>query len=91
MALKALLLKIDGRVQGVSYRAAMKDAADAAGVKGWVMNVSGGSVEAFIEGEEAAVEEVLSWAKRGPPAARVEAVAVEDSVPRGLTSFEVER
>ena len=64
-------LTIRGRVQGVGYRDAMIDAASAFGVRGWVRNRGDGSVEALIQGDDAAVERLLAWCRRGPPAARV--------------------
>jgi acylphosphatase len=66
-----LLVRVSGRVQGVGYRGGLRSAALAQGVSGWVRNRRDGSVEAVLQGEAAAVEAVLDWARRGPPAARV--------------------
>jgi acylphosphatase len=38
-----------------------------------------GSVEALVQGEPAAVEAVVAWARRGPPLARVTAVDVDEA------------
>jgi acylphosphatase len=70
-------LVIRGRVQGVGYRDAMVDAARAAGVAGFVRNAADGSVEALLQGDDAAVARVIAWAAQGPPHARVERVLVE--------------
>lgn len=67
-------LRIAGRVQGVGYRYALRCAALARGLTGWVRNRRDGSVEAVLQGEAANVEAVLAWAQRGPPAARVTGV-----------------
>ena len=64
-------LTIRGRVQGVGYRDARVDVACACGVCGWVRNRSDGTVEALIQGDDTAVEKLLAWCRRGPPAARV--------------------
>jgi acylphosphatase len=72
--LKARLLRIQGRVQGVGYRDWMVAEATAAGLSGWVRNRADGSVEALMAGEEAAVGAVLLAARRGPPAARVDRI-----------------
>jgi acylphosphatase len=64
-------LRISGRVQGVGYRAALAAAAASRGIAGWVRNRRDGSVEAVVQGDPGAVEEILAWARRGPPAARV--------------------
>ena len=67
-------LVIRGRVQGVGYRMAMTDAAVALGVNGWVRNRRDGTVEALVQGDDAAVERLLAWCRRGPPGARVTAI-----------------
>lgn len=66
-----LHVRISGRVQGVGYRDALRTKALACGVTGWVRNRRDGSVEAVIQGEPGALETLLAWARRGPPAARV--------------------
>jgi acylphosphatase len=70
-------LRIRGRVQGVGYRDALSDEALRRGVSGWVRNRTDGSVEAVLQGEAAKVAEVIAWARRGPPACRVDDVQVE--------------
>ncbi len=67
-------LTIRGRVQGVGYRYAMIEAAHAQGVAGWVRNRRDGTVEALVQGDERAVERLLTWCRRGPPGARVTAI-----------------
>ncbi len=64
-------LIITGRVQGVGYRDALRDAAEKHGVTGWVRNRRDGSVEALLQGAPDAVGTVVAWARRGPAAARV--------------------
>lgn len=70
-------LLITGRVQGVAYRASMAREAQVLGVTGWVRNRADGSVEAVIAGSPEQVAAMLAWARRGPPAAAVDHVAVE--------------
>ena len=65
---------VRGRVQGVGFRYAMVDAAERHGVAGWVRNRRDGTVEAFVQGEPAAVEAIVAWCHRGPPGGRVESV-----------------
>jgi acylphosphatase len=72
-------LTINGHVQGVGYRMAFADAANALGLHGWVRNRLDGSVEACVHGNAEAIAEIVTWAKNGPPAARVERVQVFDA------------
>jgi acylphosphatase len=67
-------LLIRGVVQGVGFREAMRDEAGRLGVTGWVRNRRDGSVEAMVDGSPGAVEAIVAWAHRGPPAALVTAV-----------------
>ena len=80
---------ITGRVQGVSYRAATASEARRLGLAGWVRNRVDGSVEAVIVGDDAAVGRMIEACRRGPTAARVDAVDVEpldlDVLPDGFT------
>jgi acylphosphatase len=62
---------VQGRVQGVSFRAALQEEAIRSGVEGWVRNRSDGSVEALLQGDERAVRKVVEWARLGPPRAEV--------------------
>jgi acylphosphatase len=64
-----------GRVQGVGFREGMLLVAARLRVVGWVRNRSDGTVEAVLRAEPAACEALLEWARRGPPAARVDRIA----------------
>lgn len=69
-----VLLRISGRVQGVGFRDALAREAGRLGVTGWVRNRADGGVEALAQGSPAALDRLEAWARRGPPAARVERV-----------------
>ena len=69
-------LHIFGLVQGVGFRYRFMEEAQYLGVTGWVRNRRGGSVEAMVAGAAEAVEALIAWARRGPPAASVERVEV---------------
>lgn len=84
-------LRIAGRVQGVGYRDSLRREALARGIAGWVRNRRDGTVEAVLQGDARGVEEVIAWARRGPPAARVDHVEAEDAggeYARPYSSFE---
>ena len=72
--MKAHLLRIEGRVQGVGYRDWLLREATAAGLSGWVRNRRDGAVEALLAGDEAMLGKVLMACRRGPSAARVERI-----------------
>ncbi len=74
MTTTALHLAIHGRVQGVNFRYSLALEAERLGLQGWVRNRSDGSVEAVARGPAAACEALARWARRGPPAARVDRV-----------------
>ena len=79
MQLRTLHLRISGRVQGVGFREAMCREAEQLGVTGWVRNRSDGTVEAMVQGKPDAVDKIIKWAYRGPDAAQVIEVQVEDA------------
>jgi len=70
-------LLISGRVQGVGFRYALQRKAERLGLAGWVRNRSDGSVEALAQGSPDAVNALTEWARRGPPAARVDDLKIE--------------
>ncbi|BAC91934.1 acylphosphatase [Gloeobacter violaceus] len=82
---------VGGKVQGVYFRAATREAAQRQGVAGWVRNLPDGRVEAVFEGPPAAVQRLIDWCRQGPPAAVVEQLRVAYELPEGLTHFEVLR
>lgn len=83
-------LTVGGHVQGVFYRASLKQQADLRQVRGWVRNLPDGSVAAVLQGSRDAVEAVIAWARVGPRRAVVESAVVEWSpVGTAFSSFEV--
>jgi acylphosphatase len=89
MARPARRVRVTGRVQGVFFRAWTQQNARELGVKGWVRNTADGSVEAHLEGDEAAVKALIQRLWEGPPSARVENVEVEEAAPEDSSHFEV--
>ena len=90
--LSALRFLVFGRVQGVGFRYAAREAAIEYGVSGWVRNLPDGSVEIVAQGTAGAVEAMRSWAERGPRHAAVHRVLREtqDDDPT-LQGFEIHR
>lgn len=71
------LVCVDGRVQGVYYRASTQAQAQALGLRGWVRNLPDGRVELRAQGTRGRVEALIDWCRKGPPAARVTSVDVD--------------
>lgn len=83
---------IEGRVQGVSYRAWTQVQARARGLTGSVRNRDDGSVEAVFSGVSQAVAEMLTQCRSGPPGARVTDMTVrEHEDAPGMSGFEILR
>jgi acylphosphatase len=82
-------IRLSGRVQGVFYRAWTREQARELGLAGWVRNCSDNSVEAHLEGEKGAVEQMIERMRQGPTAARVDDISVEQSEPENARRFEV--
>jgi acylphosphatase len=80
---------VHGNVQGVFFRDSTRTEAQKRGVSGWARNRSDGTVEAVFEGESAAVEALVEFARSGPSRADVDRVDVEEEQPEGLEGFEV--
>ena len=69
---------ISGRVQGVFYRASTRQKATELGCAGYARNLPDGRVEVLAVGEPQAVQSLLDWLWRGPPASDVKLVEVRE-------------
>ena len=88
--MNALHITIFGRVQAVGFRDWMKDQAEKRGLFGWVRNASDGSVEAFIQGEDESLNDLLAFSWEGPELADVEDVLTQDTkVDESFNSFDI--
>ncbi len=81
MDTKRVRVVISGDVQGVAFRANCEREANRLRVAGWVRNRWDGSVEAQFEGPADAVDRMIQWCRRGPPAAQVAGVEVTEAPP----------
>jgi acylphosphatase len=59
MSLRRLLVRYSGNVQGVGFRASVRQIARGFEVKGWVKNLSDGGVEMLVSAEAKEVEAFL--------------------------------
>src|SRR5438105_7846532 len=83
---------VRGYVQGVFFRAFVRQAAERLGLGGYVRNQPDGSVYVVARGERAGLEELLGLLRRGPERARVSTVEhewLEGDTGVSKTRFEV--
>lgn len=74
--IRTVTVRIEGRVQGVYYRAWTYETAQYLGLDGTVQNAADGAVEAVFSGPAETVAKMLKLCERGPEAARVTEVTV---------------
>ena len=79
----SVLVRIEGRVQGVWFRAWTVEQARKRGLTGWVRNRRDGTVEAVFCGAPTLVQSMLQAARHGPENAHVTRVH-EEAVPIGV-------
>ena len=85
-----LYAHVEGRVQGVGFRAFVQYTASSLGLQGWVRNRWNGTVELTAEGERHQLEELLRSVCRGPRASSVMKVSTDWSEASGeFSSFRV--
>ena len=91
MKTKAYDVRLTGKVQGVYFRVSAKAEANRLGVRGWVKNLSDGSIQLFLQhAEQAPIDQMLAWCKIGPRGAEVAWRDVRETTPDGsLNGFEV--
>ena len=89
MTASAIHVIVEGRVQGVGYRAFVEHEARLRGLRGWVRNRSDGSVEAVFAGDEEEIQSMIVACHRGPRLSNVRAVRTQAQTPGDWKAFEV--
>ncbi len=87
--MRTVRLRIDGRVQGVGYRAWATRMATELGLRGWVRNRFDGTVEILATGPQDAIAALITAAREGPALAQVSEVSVTDAADDGRGGFVV--
>ena len=72
MSDKRVIVKVSGKVQGVFFRHSAKLKAEELGLCGYVRNEIDNSVLIVAEGPSDRINELIKWARVGPPDAQVE-------------------
>jgi acylphosphatase len=86
---RTVRVRIEGRVQGVSFRDWMERQARSLGLTGWVRNRRDRSVEAVISGDATLVDDMLARCRQGPSAARVSNLAILSEDDDTFADFEI--
>lgn len=90
--MKEISVTVDGKVQGVGFRAYTKKQAEKLGLEGWVKNKSDGTVEVVAQGKENELETFVEHLRSGPYFAEVENFEINwhDKLQDQLGGFVVE-
>lgn len=86
---KHIVIRITGKVQGVSFRYTTKVVADQMGVRGIIKNEKDGSLYLEAEGDDTLLEVFLEWCHEGPDRAKIEHVEVTPGVLKNYENFEI--
>ncbi len=90
--MKHLTIRVEGRVQGVFYRAFAQSAAVQWNIHGLVRNEPDGSVYIEAEGEDKNLREFIALLRKGPERAVVTSVTAEEKdALRYYTHFRIDR
>lgn len=82
---------ISGRVQGVGYRYFAEGFARQLGIRGYVKNLWGGSVEVYAIGDEVSLAEFKRRLAEGPRSAHVKGIEEsEEAINNSYSSFVIE-
>ena len=88
---KSVQVRIEGKVQGVWFRAWTEKQARALALKGWVRNCPDGSVQALFSGPAAAVDQMVAACHVGPPNAQVTSVTPHPAQAPDQDGFQIRR
>ena len=88
---KHLNITVQGKVQGVFFRNGTKAVADQLGIRGSVRNTESGDVYIEAEAEPMLMDMFMEWCHKGPDAARVTEVKIEEGEVKNYRNFEVVR
>ena len=77
MAGKRIRAVVFGQVQDVYFRTHAEAEGTKLKLTGWVRNLTDGSVEVVMEGEEENINTMIQWLRHGPPTAKVKRVTIK--------------
>lgn len=86
---KSVRMYIDGTVQGVFFRAFVKENAERYNVKGFVRNLEDGRIEIFLEGTINDVNTMIELCKKGPKHSQIRKVELKNERFQDLKQFKI--
>ena len=86
---KSVRLYISGLVQGMFFRAFVKENAERYNVKGFVRNLEDGRVEAFLEGDANDVNKMIELCRQGPKHSKVTNIEEKEEKFQDIKGFKV--
>ncbi|MFW5846568.1 MAG: acylphosphatase [Nanoarchaeota archaeon] len=86
---KSVRLYISGAVQGVFFRAFIRENAEKLDVKGFTRNLEDGRVEVFLEGDSSKVNQMIDICKQGPKHSIVKKVDLKPEKFQSIKGFKI--
>ena len=86
---KSVRLYIDGTVQGVFFRAFVKENAERYNIKGFTRNLENGKIEVFIEGDTDNVNKMVELCKQGPKHSQIKKVKIKPERFQDFKAFKI--
>ncbi|HRG53992.1 MAG TPA: acylphosphatase [Bacteroidia bacterium] len=89
--MKHITITVNGKVQGVYFRAFTQKEAERLNLKGFVRNERNGDVYIEAEGEDANLNQLVNWCQSGSPKALVKDIKVSEGEVKGFSEFVIQR
>ena len=86
---KSIRVYLSGSVQGVFFRAFIKENAERYDVKGFTRNLEDGRIEIFLEGDSDNVNKMIELCKKGPKHSQIRNVEIKPERFQDLKVFKI--
>ena len=87
--MKSVQIIVSGRVQGVFFRANIRDKAMELGLKGCAKNLENGDVEIVAQGNEDKINNLIKFIKNNPGHSKVENIKIYNKLVENFKTFEI--
>ncbi len=86
---KSVRLYVSGFIQGIFYRAHVKENAERLNVKGFVRNLEDSRVEVFLEGDSDDVRKMIDICGKGVKSAEIRNVEIKEERFQDFKNFQI--